>query len=115
MYRPTAIFNTPLVLLKPIYEDVKGVTQKKYQTIEEGFKFNASFKTYGGTERTVNDIYVIEDTANIETYYDPIFSGDCVIVNLNTMKQYEIIGDPEDIEQRHIFTKFKVRRIGGVA
>ena len=74
-----------------------------------------SFKTYGGTERTVNDIYAIEDTAVIETWYRPDIRSDCRIMLAENGAVYDILNEPEDMEQRHKYCKFKVQRIKGGA
>ena len=117
----------PLILLIPTStEKVKGVNQKKYTTIEDALKvldknkkptnlFFGSFKTYGGTEQNVNGLYSIQDTANVETWYRPDITSNCRIARANDNAIFDIINDPEDIEQRHQFLKFKVRRIKGGA
>ena len=117
----------PLILLIPTStEKVKGVNQKKYPTIEEALKvldknkkpvnlFFGSFKTYGGTEQNVNGIYSIQDTANVETWYRPDITSNCRIARANDNAVFDIINEPEDIDQRHQFLKFKVRRIKGGA
>ncbi len=115
----------PLILLIPTStEKVKGVNQKIYPTIEEALKvldknkkpanlFFGSFKTYGGTEQNVNGIYSIQDTANIETWYRPDITSNCRIVRESDNAIFDIINEPEDIDQRHQFLKFKVKRIKG--
>lgn len=120
----------PLVLLIPkSIKQVKGVNKKEYPTIEEALSvkdqnnnsinlFFGSFKTYGGTEnkeKIINGIYVIEDTANIETWYRPDITSNCRIARANDGAVFEIINEPEDINQRHQFLKFKVRRVKGGA
>lgn len=116
----------PLVLLIPTTDKVKGTYQKKYPTIEEALKekddynnsvnlFFGSFKTYGGTEKTVNGVYSIEDTANIETWYRPDITSNCRIARADDGAVFDIINEPEDINQRHQFLKFKVRRVKGGA
>lgn len=109
----------PLILLIPTkIVQVKGVTKKEYQTIEEALKdrnslFYGSFKTYGGTEKVINGIYSIEDTANIETWYRPDITSSCRIVRASDSAVFDIINEPEDINQRHQFLKFKVKRVKG--
>ena len=105
------LFTTPLKLLIPTYENVKGVTIKKYPNIDESPLIFASFKTYGGTETNNNGIYSVIDTANIETWYRPDISSDCQILNLINNGKYEVIGEPENINMRNQYLKFKVRRI----
>ena len=109
----------PLILLIPTsITQVKGIVKKEYPTVEEAIKnqdniFYGSFKTYGGTEKIVNGIYVIEDTANIETWYRTDITSSCRIARASDSAVYDIINEPEDINQRHQFLKFKVKRIKG--
>lgn len=112
MYRPKDNFNVPMLLLVPTYTTVSGVTKKTYPNT--GDVIFGSFKTYGGTERDVNGVYSIEDTASIETWYDPRIKSDCRI-KLESGSVYDIINEPENIEMRNQFMKFKVRRVKGGA
>lgn len=117
----------PLVLLIPKgTKQVRGVKKKEYPTIEEALSVKdkdnnpvnlifGSFKTYGGTEKTINGIYSIEDTASIETWYRPDIRGNCRIVVANTEAIYDILGEPENISMRNQFLKFKVKRVKGGA
>lgn len=119
-YRPTLDNQIPLVLLTPTYTNVSGVNKPTYPTVQEALQNNdnlffGSFKTYGGTERDVNGIYSIEDTANIETWYRPDIKSNCRIARANDGAIFDIINEPEDINQRHQFLKFKVRRVKGGA
>lgn len=108
-YRPSEPYCTPVELFNPTYETVKGVTKKVYP--ETGEQIFCSFKTYGGTETTVNDQLTVVDTANVETWYRPdITSASRIKLGSDV---YEIMGKPEDIEQRHQFLKFKVRGVKG--
>ncbi len=109
----------PLILLTPTPKTVSGFTRNEYPTIEEALKnkdslFFGSFKSFGGTEIESNGVYSIEKTANVETWYRPDIKADCRIA-LETGEIYDILGDPEDINQRHQFLKFKVRRVKGGA
>lgn len=114
-YRPGKPFDTPLLLYPVTGTDtVMGVTVNTYA--EKGILFNGSFATYGGTERAVNGLYSVEDTATVETWYRPDFaaSGRVALAN-NPAKLYQIVGEPEDIEQRHQFTKMRLTRVQGGA
>ncbi len=110
-YRPSEPFTTALELFNPTYETVKGVAVKKYP--ESGERIWCSFKTFGGTETTVNDQLTVVDTANVETWYRPDITSASQL-RLGA-KVYEVMGEPEDIEQRHQFLKFKVRGVKGGA
>lgn len=112
-YKPSFPYNTAIELLIPTYTTKKGVPVKSFP--EEGIRLNCSFKTYGGTETTVNDVYSLEDTAYVETWYRPDIKADCRIKVLSTSQVYEIINTPENIDMRSQFCKFKVRAVRGGA
>ena len=114
-YRPQLDNPIPLVLLIPTITKISGVLKKTYPDFEDGELFFGSFKTYGGTERNVNGIYSIEDTATIECWYDPRITSNCRITLANTETIYDIIGEPENINMRNQFLKFKVSRVKGGA
>lgn len=114
-FRPTLPFSTPLILLKPTYQTIQGVRTKVLPDVKDGILIYGSFKTYGGTERVVDGIYSIADTAEIETWFTPAITSDCIIVLANTNERYEIINNPENINMRNQFCKFKVQRIKGGA
>lgn len=118
-YRPQLDNTIPLVLLVTTSTVVNGVLKKTYPTVTEAVAdinniFFGSFKTYGGTERDVNGVYSIEDTANVETWYRPDIKSNCRIA-LETGEIYDILGEPEDVNKRHQFLKFKVKRVKGGA
>ena len=120
----------PLILLIPkSIKKISGVNKREYPTIEEALSvkdknnnsiniFFGSFKTYGGTEnkeKTINGLYAIEDTANIETWYRPDITSNCRIARESDNAIYEVMNEPEDINQRHQFLKFKIKRVKGGA
>lgn len=109
MYKPDLPYDTPVKLFNPTYETVRGVPKKVYEG--EGELIFCKFKTYGGTETTVNGVLTVVDTANVETFYRPDITSASMIKLGN--KEYEIMGVPEDIEQRHQILKFKVRGVRG--
>lgn len=111
MYRPQKPFNVAFMLLNPTYEKVQGRVIAKYP--EEGEIIYCSFLTFGGTESEVNGVLSIKDTANIETWYRPDIRNDSHLKRLDDNKVFEIMGEPEDIEYRHQFLKFKVERLRG--
>lgn len=111
-YRPTSVFNTPAKLLIPEVGKKNGV---KYKNFIEDSIFYISFKSYGGTEKVINDVVVIEDTASVECYYNPKIKSDCKIQLLDDSSTWEIISPPENIERRNLYLKFKVRRTAGGA
>ena len=115
-YRPSAPFSVPLVLLIPTYQTVSGVRTKITPEIKDGIIIYGSFKTYGGTEKTVDGVYSIIDTAEIETWYRPDITSDCIIALAeDNSARYEILGQPENINRRNQFLKLKVQRVKGGA
>lgn len=110
-YKPDLPYDTPVVLFNPTYNSTKGVNKKVYP--EKGELIFCKFKTYGGTETTVNGQLSVVDTANVETWYRPDITSASQI-RLGG-KSYDVIGEPEDIEQRHQILKFKVKGVKGGA
>ena len=114
-FRLAAPLTVPMALLVPSYETRAGVPTKTFPEVSDGIRINGNLKTYGGMEREVNGLYSIMDTATIETWYRPDIKADCRIAILGTDRVYEIIGEPEDIELRHQYLRFKVERVKGGA
>lgn len=114
MYRPNIPYSTAMLLITPTYSTSYGVTKKSYDETK-GKIIKASFKTYGGTETTNNNVYTIIDTAIVETWYRTDIVSDCRLKLLQTGVTYEILGNVENIDMRNQFLKFKVRSIMGGA
>lgn len=109
-YQPQVPFTVPALHLKRSTKKVNGVNQ---ETFTEGDTFYCSAKSYGGTEKTVNGVYVIEDTWTIDTWYNPAFGKGDKIRFLDDNTEYEILASPENINRRGQYMRFKVSRIGG--
>lgn len=113
-YKPSSPFNVPMYLLIPTTTIVKGVEVKKYSEPSLSNLIYGSFKTYGGTESQDNGVYFVIDTANIETWFRPDIKSDCrICLAEQSNKFYEIIGEPENINMRNQFMKFRVQAIKG--
>lgn len=112
MYKPKQPFNVAAKIRTATIIKVNGINQK---TFVDGDNFFCSARSFGGTERVVNNVYVIEDTMQIETYFRNDIKADCHIVLLDDNSEWEIISDPENIERRNQFLSFKVRLIKGGA
>jgi len=110
-YKPKAPFNVAAFILKPIKTIKKGVTVKEFVPNEK--PIFCSFKTFGGTEKIINDVLAVEDTGVIETWFNPDITSDCNI-RIGT-KDYEILGTPENIEMRNQYMVFKVKAVKGGA
>lgn len=115
-YRPKTPFNVAMKLMVPEWYTANGVRKPRYQTpenIASDMIFNASVRTFGGTETEHNGVYGIENTAVVETWYRPDIRSDCRVALADTGEVYEILGDPENINMRNQYLKMKIRRVGG--
>ena len=111
-YRPNFPFNVPAFLkVCAGIKSVKGVKVKTFAP--DAIPFFCSFRTFGGTEKQSNDVIIIENTAVIETWYDPQFTSDCNVIVDGI--EYEIISTPENINMQNQFVVFKVKAVKGGA
>lgn len=115
MYRPieASQMTTATRLQTPTSGKQLGVSKKTYKDISGVVMVN--WKSYGGTETTSNGVLSVEDTAQVVCWYRPDIRADCRLVRLSDGAVYEVIGEPENIEMRNQFLKFKVRRVKGGA
>lgn len=113
MFRPTeaAQMTTPLILQVPTYSTYNGVRKKAFT--DAAGTIYANFKTYGGTELQVDGILQVEDTATVVTWYRPDIQSNCRLKRATDGAVYEILGEPENIEQRNMLLRIRVRRIKG--
>ena len=109
-YKPPLPFNVKIQLLKHSVEKINGVNQSTFTPSVEVF---CSAKSYGGTEKTVNGVTVVEDTWIIDTYYHPDFKKGDRVKFLDDNTEYDILASPENIERKCVFMQFKVIGIGG--
>jgi len=109
--RELANFTTPVMLKIPNKETKQGVRIKSSYTDSD--TFNCSWKSKGGTEVIKDGTLVIENTAEIVCWYNSKIEGDCHLLNMITNKEYEIVGEPENIDNTNKFMKFKIRYVGG--
>ena len=114
-YKPKAPFSVAMKILIPTSFNDHGVTKKTFPKPEGAPVFFGSFRTFGGSEQTQNNVYTLVDTATIDTWFRPDIKADCRIYICDTSQTYEVISDPEDIELRHQYLQFKVRKVGGKA
>lgn len=115
MYRPieAAQMTTAMRLQTPTTEKTLGVSKKTWADVSGVVMVN--MKTYGGTERSDNGVLTVEDTAQIVCWYRPDIRSDCRLIRLSDGAAFDILGEPENIEMRNQFLKFKVRRVKGGA
>lgn len=112
MYKPLMPFSIKARLQTFTYSKVNGVSKKVYT---DSIYFFCSVRTFGGTEKVINDKYVIEDTAVIDTLFNPSIVSGCRIILLDDNSEWDILSTPENIERRNQFLTFKVKRVKGGA
>ena len=113
-FKPSAPFSVPFLLLKPTVTKKQGVNAKTFETPESAtFAFFGSFKTYGGTEREVNGVFTLDDTATVDTWFNPDITADARVYCQINGKTYEILGSPENIDLRNQYMRIKLQAIGG--
>ena len=108
-FRLSGPLAVPAFLQKPSYSTALAVRTKTYDS--PGEQIFVNFKTYGGSEVTVNGVLGVENTAIVETWYRPDITSDCRLVVGGV--PYEVLGQPEDIEMRHQYLRFRVKAIQG--
>lgn len=111
-YQPNLPFNVPAQHLKRSKDPVKINGINNY-TYTEGIRFFCSAKSYGGTEKVVNGVSVIEDTWWIDTFYNPAICKGDKIRFLDDNSEFEVLASPENINRRGQYMRFKVLKIGG--
>ena len=104
-------FNVVLTLQTPKIVTVKGSPKKTYTDAGEIY---CSFRTFGGTGTTSNGALTVENTAVVDTWYNPDITADSRVITADG-GVYEILGTPENIEMRCQFMRFKIREIRGGA
>lgn len=111
-YKPKEAFLVPMYLFSPTISTAKGSQKKIYP--EKGKLIYCSFRTFGGTEKVIDNIIAVENTAVIETRYRADIKSDCILKDSGGLA-YEIIGEPENISMKNRYLKFKVRAVKGGA
>ena len=115
VYKPKTPFRAKMRILVPASTKVKGSVKKVFTDPEASQYFYGSFRTFGGTDTTVDDLLVVQDTGTIDTWYRPDIKSDCRIYIESTEETYEILGDPENIDMANRYLRIRVRKIGGGA
>lgn len=107
MFKVSAPFSVPMELFVPTYKNESGFVTKEYP--KTGEQIFGNFKTYGGTEVITSGVYAVEATGVVETWYRPDITADAKL-KINGA-DYEILGQPENINLRNQFLKIKVRLV----
>lgn len=117
-YKPPLPFNVPVKILQPEVSTAYGASSKKYpdpEQLSNDYLIFISFRTFGGTETTVNGVHTLLNTAVVDTWYDPRIKASSRLYMCETGEVYEVEGEPENIGMTNTYLKFKVQKIGGAA
>lgn len=107
--------TVPMILLIPTYSESYGVKVKTFPALKDGLAFFGSFRTFGGTEREINGLYSVENTATIDTWFRNDIKSDCRIALAQTGEVFEVVGEPENIQMRNQYLRIKVTAVKGGA
>jgi hypothetical protein len=113
MYKAKKPFNVAMKILVPTHTMVKGSPKTTYSAPENSADINGSFSSYGGTDSISNGMITVVKTAVVETWYRPDITSDCHLYICETGEEYQVIGDPENIDMRHQYLRIKVEKVGG--
>lgn len=112
MYKPANIreFVTPAIHKKATSETVNGRTQYEYN---EAGTLRGKFKQKGTAETQANGLTVINEKTTFITWYKADFkASDRLVIN---GIEFEVIGEPENVEMRNRYSILTLERIGGGA
>ena len=115
MDRPKAAVHTRTavkLLIPSGYIQKNGVRVPAYPP--DGDTIMVNWKSYGGTETTVNGVFSILDTAQITARYRPDITAKCRLLRADGAV-YEIKNEPEDVDLGKRYLIFKVERVKGGA
>lgn len=116
MYRPKSAsqMTTPVKLKIRQMTNISGAKNVDYVDATDPIMF-CNFKTYGGNETVINGVIVSRNTATVITWFRPDIKANGRIELLSDNSMWDIISEPENIEQRSQMIQFKVEKIKGGA
>ena len=112
MYKPANIreFVTNAIQKKTIVEIVNGRTQKEVQAVAT---IRGKFKIKGTSDIDANGLLVVHDRTTFTTWWKSDFkAGD--IFEINGI-DWQVKGEPENVELRGRYAILTLERIGGGA
>lgn len=112
MYKPANIreFITPAIHKKATTETINGRTKKVYAEVGT---IRGKFKQKGTAETNANGLTVINEKTSFITWYKADLAA-ADILTINGV-DFEIKGEPENVEMRSRYAVITLERIGGGA
>ena len=112
MYKPANIreFVTPAEHKKPTTQIINGHNQKTYTAVGT---IKGKFKQKNTSELNANGIVIVETKITFTTWWSNNLTAQDILTINNI--DYEIVGDPENVEQRSRYAVLTLRLIKGGA
>lgn len=112
MFKPAKIreFVTPAIHKKVFEEVINGRTRKTVKTVAT---VRGKFKLKGTSEISANGLTVVNDKTTFVTWYKADYSSKDIL-SIGGI-DYEIIGTPENTENRGRYSVLNLERISGGA
>lgn len=112
MFKPAKIreFVTPAIHKRVVEEVIKGRTKKTEKTLAH---VRGKFKLKGTSEMNANGLTVVNDKTTFITWYKADFESKDIL-SIGGV-DYQIIGTPENTENRGRFSVLNLERISGGA
>lgn len=112
MYKPANIreFVTQAVHKKPTTQIINGHDQKTYTAVET---IKGKFKQKTTSELNANGLVIVEDKVTYTTWWSNNLEAHDVLTINNI--DYEIVGQPENVEMRSRYAVLSLRLIKGGA
>ena len=109
MYKLRRPFSSVFHIMKPEYTHVYGVDQKTW--IDVGV-FHGSVHTASGSEKVENGVMSVQTVKVVQCNYDKRLKASIRLLD-SAGAYWDITGEPEDIDERHRFMQFKIRKVEG--
>ena len=112
MFQPKAQqFNTIIRLQHRVQTDVNGAPDLSYTDASPAVHY-CEFKPFYGAEALQADQLGVIDGGSVTMWYTPsVKASDRIFLNDDSSRVYEVMGAPENIENRSMFLTFKVKRV----
>ena len=112
MYKPANLreFVTPAVHKKPTTQLINGHDQKTYTTVGT---IKGKFKQKTTSELNANGLVIVEDKVTYTTWWSNNLEAQDILTINNI--DYEIVGQPENVEMRSRYAVLNLRLIKGGA
>jgi head-tail adaptor len=102
--------TTPIRVKRRKETIINGSPKVTFEDADPSIDF-CNWKGKGGTESTQSGTLVVEDTADVVMWYRPdISQKDRLLLNDDPKLAYDVVGPPDNVEQRNMFLVLKVKR-----